>query len=1195
MACGLIVVILFTALIAPFLINWTAYRAEIENEAARILGRQVSIDGDIDIRILPIGTIRLGSVEIKSPDDHDSAALASIKQVKARLALAPLLRGKFQFTDVELVRPTFRFDVSSRGVPNWRIKTDTNFGEFMDLQNIILDDVLISGGSVFFRDARRRVAYDVSGINAQISARALVGPYAANGELLLAGQAQEFSLRAGKADAEGVRRLTLRLNVPEKEEEEIVFDGFLDTSDQGPRFDGKLIINQDIGEFEFFKTIAPAAKEKFFGKLEAKIATSFVGIQLENIKAVISQGATASRFSGRAQALWQNSSEFIVELNSKRLDLDNLLGLAGVAGKVARKTPSQKVKLTETRPSAATMAWFLSLMADALPGLNGNGFGGKILLGLDTVVVGGLAIEKLVMKLRFADNHVEVLEASGNLPGRSRLSLKGLFLTRAKTARFDGFFDFNSQNAKEFARWLIPSLDPLMGSKMGGFSGRLAAKGKLKVAPKSIDLLDMDVKLDETQISAGLSYALRQRPAFGLALSIDQIDLDRYFPPDQLKSQSSQGDFPGTEILKDIANLFVRFDANIRLSADRLISRDIAVRGFAADVGLHAGKLTIKKFDFADIGGSSLTTKGTITDINGKPSGVLEASLVAPDPTDLFEMLGIGDNSREVAKGFGPLNLDISFKSSFEGGHPHHLFKLNGSAGGTDISSRFLLLGKLNKIAQSRLDFDAEANNQDGARLLAQLGWVNPGDVKSSSQAGVLRARIKGDVNKRLEVNFDLEAYGVSGNLSGVLARVDGQPQLEASVAVKSEDARSLLSVLHVPVNDGSDETLPLSFKGLLAGGTSELVLTGFDGNVGKIPVSLGGTMVLGGRVPIVTAEVKAREMSFPWAFDAVFGGGTKPETPKAGKDQVWSALPFDLGRLRIADMKVDLLVDRLATETTVIKNVKAEIRSQRGKFDLKRLTGKLYGGELSLKATLDDVNGTLKLSSEYSLEGGELEQISRPEEKRWAIGGKTYISGNVKAEGRSVRGLFSSMKGAGVLQIEDGVLNGINPTPFAAALTSVETEVDLNNLVDGLLVEGQMSYGNLDTSFTINNGLVGTTDLRFESESATGKTSLVIDLSVYKLDNEWRFSFTDFPGSPALLLLYTGPVNAPERSFDAEGLREFLVVKTLQDSVKRLEQLEEEARKRLARKKREELKAQPDTPEPTASSTDSNAPAPVN
>ncbi len=370
-ACGLVVVILFTALIAPFLINWTAYRAEIENEAGRILGRQVTINGEIDIRLLPSGVIRFGRVEVKSPNDPDSAPLASIERVKARLALAPLLRGKFQFIDVELVRPTFRFDVSARGVPNWEIGTETNFGGLIDPKNIILDDVLITGGSVFFRDAGRRVAYDVSSINARVSARALVGPYAANGKMVFAGQVQEFTLRAGRTSDTNVRRVNLRLTVPEKEDEQIIFDGFLDTSDQEPRFDGKVILNQDIGELAVFKPFTPTSKGKLFGKLEADIATSFVGIRLEDIRAVISQGSNTARFSGRAQALWQDSSEFIIELNSKRLDLDKLFGLVPGAKKPEQKAPVKKIKAEQAEPPVASTAWFLG-PGRSNPAINGR-------------------------------------------------------------------------------------------------------------------------------------------------------------------------------------------------------------------------------------------------------------------------------------------------------------------------------------------------------------------------------------------------------------------------------------------------------------------------------------------------------------------------------------------------------------------------------------------------------------------------------------------------------------------------------------------------------------------------------------------------------------------------------------------------------------------------------------------------------
>ncbi len=193
------------------------------------------------------------------------------------------------------------------------------------------------------------------------------------------------------------------------------------------------------------------------------------------------------------------------------------------------------------------------------------------------------------------------------------------------------------------------------------------------------------------------------------------------------------------------------------------------------------------------------------------------------------------------------------------------------------------------------------------------------------------------------------------------------------------------------------------------------------------------------------------------------------------------------------------------------------------------------------------------------------------------------------------MRGLFSSMEGAGILKIKNGVLNSINPAAFATALARIETESELNSIVDGVLAKGQMSYGDLDASFTIDNGLVGTTDLRFKAESVTGQTSLVIDLNVFRLDNEWRFSFDDFPNSPPLLLLFTGPVNAPDRTFDAEGLREFLVVKTLQDSVNRLERLEEEARQRQEQKRLNEQNAQPGRPAPSANPVSSNQPATVN
>lgn len=1189
--CGLVVVVLFTALIAPFLINWNAYRAEIENEARRILGHQVVITGDIDIRLLPSGTIRFAGVEVKSPASPNSAALASIELVKAKLALAPLLRGKFQFTDIELVRPTFRFEVSSRGVPNWEVETGSSFGGLIKPKNIILDDVQITSGAIFFRDAHRQIAYDISAINARISARALIGPYTANGTLVIAGQKREFTLRAGRGTKIGVRRVHLRLVIPDKEDEQITLDGFLDTSDKGPRFDGKVILRQEINQLDFFYLGTAKSKDPLFGRFEAEVATSFAGIRFEEIKAMFTRGDHVARFTGRAQVLWQDSSEFVVELKSKRVDMDGLFGLKG---------PDTKTGKAKAKPGLSSQpsqtSQFLALMAHTLPGIWRNGFDGRASLDIGAIVIGGLTIEKSKLNLRFADNHIEVLDASGNLPGRSRLALKGLFLARDNLASFDGSFNFKADNAKGFVRWIAPALSPLMGTKVSGHNGKLQATGDVRIGPKSIDLLDIVLILDETRATAGLSYALRQRPAFGLALSLDRINLDRYFPARPANVVPSQNPYGGGKFLKDLADLFVRFDANIRLNASTLMVRGITTRGFAADIGLESGRLTINKLNFSDIGGGSLRTKGTISDINGKPTGVLEARLVAEDPTDLFNLLGIGKAHQDSAQkskfalNYGPLKLDLSFGASFKKGQPQRLFKVEGFAGDTKISSQLRLFGQLNDVANAKIDFTAEAQNKNGTILLTQLGWREHKPANISSQVGGIKARIKGDINQRLEIGFDLQAHGTKVRLEGSLANSAGEPLLKADVTLKSKDVRPLMAVLKVPVTEKTDGALPLAFHGLLTGKLSELVLTGFDGTVGKNPIKLNGTVTMAGAVPKVELAIQTEEVSFAWMFNALFGGAEKSVKENTDSDQVWSAQPFDLTRLKAVEMEIDLRADKILTATTAIEGARVEISSRRGKFDLKRFSGKIYGGELSFKATLDDVEGSLKLASEYTLIDGDLSQIARIKEKRWAIGGTVYISGHVKGQGRSVRGLVSSMDGAGVLKIQKGVLNGINPSTFAKALSRVETESELNSIIDGILAEGKLFYGDLDSSYTINGGLVGTNDLHFKSEGVAGKTSLVIDLTVLKIDNEWRFSFDDFPDSPPLLLLYSGAINSPDRKFDAEGLRSFLVVKTLKDSVKRLENIEAEERNRRAREKSDVTVKQKDPVDETSSDTQPDA-----
>ena len=49
---GLLVLLLTAAMVGPYFIDWTSYRADFEREASAVLGRRVTVEGDATARLL---------------------------------------------------------------------------------------------------------------------------------------------------------------------------------------------------------------------------------------------------------------------------------------------------------------------------------------------------------------------------------------------------------------------------------------------------------------------------------------------------------------------------------------------------------------------------------------------------------------------------------------------------------------------------------------------------------------------------------------------------------------------------------------------------------------------------------------------------------------------------------------------------------------------------------------------------------------------------------------------------------------------------------------------------------------------------------------------------------------------------------------------------------------------------------------
>jgi hypothetical protein len=165
----LVIVALFTALIGPYLVDWTAYRDTFEREASAYIGRPVSIGGKADLRLLPTPLLSFGDVRIGDAD----APEMEMERFRAEVELASLLKGEIRVIRMEIARPHFRIDLAGLAAGNgepsakrWRL----------DPERISLTLLEVEGGTAEIVDSRAERSWRAEDISATIEAGSLRGP-----------------------------------------------------------------------------------------------------------------------------------------------------------------------------------------------------------------------------------------------------------------------------------------------------------------------------------------------------------------------------------------------------------------------------------------------------------------------------------------------------------------------------------------------------------------------------------------------------------------------------------------------------------------------------------------------------------------------------------------------------------------------------------------------------------------------------------------------------------------------------------------------------------------------------------------------------------------------------------------------------------------------------------------------------------
>jgi AsmA protein len=125
MVLKVMIIVLLSILIIPYLIPSKLYKNIIENKVAMVLGHnKLLINGDVSLTLLPIA-VTLNQVTLPATEGFTNPLL-KVDKIKVALDMMYLLQGKIHLSKVELQNPVVYVEQSNIGKSNWGVFLNKN-------------------------------------------------------------------------------------------------------------------------------------------------------------------------------------------------------------------------------------------------------------------------------------------------------------------------------------------------------------------------------------------------------------------------------------------------------------------------------------------------------------------------------------------------------------------------------------------------------------------------------------------------------------------------------------------------------------------------------------------------------------------------------------------------------------------------------------------------------------------------------------------------------------------------------------------------------------------------------------------------------------------------------------------------------------------------------------------------------------
>ncbi|MGB3898536.1 MAG: AsmA family protein [Mesorhizobium sp.] len=1132
---GLFVLVLCAALVGPYFVDWTSYRADFEREASAILGRKVTVEGDATARLLPFPSVTFSDVSVAGGPDGQPAMTVETFSMDAELA--PFLRGEVLIFDMRLVRPKATIDVAENGTVDWAIRPSSPF----DFNQVAIENLAVTDGEIELRHRAGGRNYLLSDINSTISAKSLTGPWRMDGTLKLDGIGVRLAASTGRVEADGQMRLRLKLD-PDAYPLAIESDGNAGMKDGAVVYSGQFRIagnGSDKAELRGTDGRMVTVRAEPGYRVTGKFSLDHQKLGIDEFRFETGPLDNPYAADGKASVDLGTTPRFAIEASGAQVKFDE--AVAGEAG--GGLTLDQRI--------AALERALLSLPKPAIPG--------TVEVKLPAVLAGDTTIRDVYLSAEPATGGWTVKSLSATLPGRTTLEAKGLLGLDGKLG-FKGSLLLAVAQPSGFAAWLSKDVDEAIR--------RLPAAG----FKADVDLADTRQTFNSIELILGKAK---------FSGSIDSLQPPDARPSVQMKLSGNELDVEGLAAFASLffsdrgANRFADRDLDFAIKAGPVTAGGLTAETLDTALRLHDGVLEVDRLSIGGLAGSSISATGRLKDFPKNPSGTLDASLVAVDVRPLVEaaagqypgnalLKGLAERAAAYPELLQDARVDLVAGVAANGdGSTGLALSARGEAGGTAFSASLSGQGTADQFATAPLSLTFDARNGDATALLAlyglpvlPLGLVGEGRTELSA---------KGTIAGGLATSFHLAGQDFNAGFEGEVGDTPQGPTIKGKASLEAADIEPWMMTVGLGL-PGMGVGMAANFTADADYANGLLVLDGLSGALNEASVSGDVNVDVKDGLPHLAGALVLDELDLDPMAVTLFG--TDAFMGKSGaKGGGWPTAPFSEKSAAPFTADLDVTTASLSAGAfATAYDATLALKLDREGIRVSGLKAKLFGGALSGAFELKNDGGTGLFSGQMALAATDLAQ-ALPEN---GLAGRADVSAELTAGGKSVDAMVAALSGSGTVSLKGLTVAGFNPDAFPTLIEradAVGRDIDAAKVAafaPQVVAEGAFTAQDTELAFTVANGVVRAPPIALTDKTATLSADLAADLGAATVTARGSVAYK--PGDEALVgsepvvnFSLEGPLGATKRAFDSQPLGQFLTQRALEKEQRRVEAMQAE------------------------------------